>query len=266
MPDATLSQARASLSRQAEGWAAPTPDNWMQGRTTYGGYSAGMLLEATLRNHPDLPPLRSALVNFTGPVTGPFLVTSELLRQGRNVSTVDARARIDGQTVATASFAFGTAQDSDISVESTGPAAPAPEDTEFLIPPQAASFAPKFHHQFDIRLIEGDRPLSGSNRAYIRGWARHQDPQARSGSVPLLCIADALPPAVFPLFRRLGPNSSMNWICNFLDDDPQTEDGWWQVETQAVAARGGYSSQVMRMWNTDGKLVVEGMQSVVVFV
>ena len=57
----------------------------------------------------------------------------------------------------------------------------------------------------------------------------------------------------------------MTWIVNILSDKPETEDGWWHVESKMTAARGGYSSQVMRIWNTAGELVVEGMQSVAVF-
>ena len=54
-------------------------------------------------------------------------------------------------------------------------------------------------------------------------------------------------------------------MFNLLTDTPETEDGWWQVESRLTAASGGYSSQVMRIWNTDGELVVEGMQSIAIF-
>ena len=37
------------------------------------------------------------------------------------------------------------------------------------------------------------------------------------------------------------------------------------METQLTAGNGGYSSQVMRVWNTDGNMVADGMQSVIIF-
>ena len=40
---------------------------------------------------------------------------------------------------------------------------------------------------------------------------------------------------------------------------------WWHVESRLTAARGGYSSQIMRIWNTEGRLVVEGLQSIAIF-
>jgi hypothetical protein len=82
----------------------------------------------------------------------------------------------------------------------------------------------------------------------------------------LIGIADVLPPAVFPMCRKPGPNSSVTWICNLLSGTPGTRDGWWMLETDLTAARDGFSSQVMRGWNTDGELVIDGMQSVVIFV
>lgn len=57
----------------------------------------------------------------------------------------------------------------------------------------------------------------------------------------------------------------MSWIFNLLTDNPQTKDGWWHIESRLTAAGGGYSSQLMRIWNMDGELVVEGMQSIAIF-
>jgi hypothetical protein len=37
------------------------------------------------------------------------------------------------------------------------------------------------------------------------------------------------------------------------------------LDTVLTAAQDGFSSQVMRVWNTDGDLVAEGMQSAVIF-
>lgn len=266
MSDDSLPKILTQMTREPGGWRVPLTRNWMQGRTAFGGWTSAVLLEAAQRDGADLPPLRSALVNFTGPVTGVPLLTTRVLRQGRNVTTVAAEAQIADQVCGTATFSFGAAQDSAIAVAEPGPAAPEPESCPPLIPKQAQAMAPGFHHNFDIRLIEGDLPFSGSDRGYLRGWARHTDPQAWDGMVPLLCLADILPPAVFPLFPRPGPNSSMTWICNVLHDTPRTEAGWWQVETVVSGAANGYSSQHMRMWNSDGALVVDGMQSVVVFV
>ncbi len=266
MTEMTMSGVLDAMDGTAAGLTAPVPVNWTQGRTAYGGFSSALLLAAARHERPDLPPLRSALINFTGPVGEPPLLTSQVLRQGRNVTTIQARADIAGKTAALGTFSFGTAQVSELSQGFPAKNAPAPEDTEPFIPAHVARGPVAFFRNFDTRLIEGARPITGADRGYARVWSRHRDPAMNDRIEGLLSIADVLPPAVFPMLRTPGPNSSMNWICNVLTDEPRTRDGWWMIETDLTAAQGGYSSQVMRVWNSDGELVVDGMQAVVIFV
>ena len=65
--------------------------------------------------------------------------------------------------------------------------------------------------------------------------------------------------------QRLGPISSINWSFNVLDPAPATRDGWWLGETSSEWADHGYSSERLRLWNTDGQLVMSGQQSVAIF-
>ena len=265
MSQTSFSHLLANFRPSGEGLTTEVPENWRQGRTAYGGLTSGLLLGAVQHLPADLPPIRSALVNFTAPVTEPPEITTELLRQGRNVTTIAARAEIGGKPAAIATFSFGAARGSHVRRDRAAPEAPAPADTELFIPEFAKALAPAFHEHFEMRLIAGDRPMSGKDHGYTRCWVRHADPAAR-GAAALLCLADILPPAVYPMLKKRGPNSSMTWICNFLDDDLSTDDGWWQIETDLSAARDGYSSQVMRAWNTRGDLVIDGMQAVAIFV
>lgn len=261
-----LNDVLAQATDGAEGLTAAIPENWMQGRTTYGGLSAALMLEAALRAEPDLPPLRSALVSFVGPVGAQVEIRAERLRQGRNVTQMDVRAHCEGQVVATGGFAFGATRDSEMNVPHPAPDAPAPETLSPLYPPGTESFLPPFISNFEMRPIEGNLPGSGADRGYMRAWVRHRDPAAWNGTVPLLCLGDILPPAIFPMLPRMAPNSSLTWMFNLLNPAARTRDGWWQAETALTAGTGGYSSQVMRMWSSDGELVVDGMQSVVVFI
>ncbi len=261
-----LADVLNGITSDGEGTHAPLPENWMQGRTTYGGLTAALLLEAAMRGQTNLPPLRSAMVNFVGPISAAPTLTTTALRQGRNVTSLEARALVDGKLAATGAFCFGNAiADTQIQQDRPAPDAPAPEDCEPYIPAFAEGFAPAFTKNFQTHLIEGDRPLTGSDRGYIRCWTRHKDPASRTGLASLLCLGDILPPGIYPMLKSPGPNSSMNWLCNFLDDDPRTEDGWWQVETTMTAAGDGYSSQVMRAWNRQGKLIIDGMQACLTF-
>ena len=261
-PSPSFSELSAQVGRSPRG--PDIPEHWKQGRTAYGGLSAGLLLAKARADHAGLPPLRSALVNFTGPVSGAPLLGSRLLRAGRNVSTVTADATLDGGTVCTATFSFGQSRDSALDFDVAAPPSGKPEDHPPMIPKDQTQFAPGFTVNFDSRLCAGARPITGAKRGHIRCWVRHRDAASRTGEAALLCLADILPPAAMPMLKTFGPVSSMTWICNVLRS-PETDDGWYLVEAEANAARGGYSSQLMRIWNSAGELVVEGMQSIVIF-
>lgn len=266
MTDPSLSDVLANAKQDGGAVTYPAPENWRQGRTAYGGFTSALLLDAALRQNDGLPPLRSMLIDFTAPVTDAPAVTSEVLRSGRNVTTINARAMIGGGVAAQGTFAFGRAQTSELHVDCPMPDALAPEETASFFPPGMTRSPVRFFDNFEVRLIDGARPFSGAPRGYTRVWARHRDPASRSGIVPLVAMADLLPPAAFPMLKTFGPNSSVTWICNILAENTQSRDGWFMVETDLTAARDGYSSQVMRMWNSDGTLVAEGMQSVIIFV
>jgi len=255
----------AAMTVQGDGFSVDIPENWRQGRTAYGGLTSALMLAGAMKQFEDLPPLRSALINFVGPVTDSPTLYSNLQRQGRNVTSVSAEAKVGEKSVGRAEFLFGAARTSHIDVDFPAPSAPAPENTDLFTPPAMRDVVPGFFHNFDTRLIAGGRPMMGSDEGYIRTWSRHKHEASRTGIESLLCIGDVLPPAAMPLMKSFAPISSMSWIFNVLMDDPTTTDGWWHVESRLTAARDGYSSQVMRIWNTDGQLAVEGMQSIAIF-
>jgi acyl-CoA thioesterase len=256
----------ASMHASDKGWVAPLHAGWKQGRTAYGGLSTALALEAVYRDYSDLPPLRSATINFIGPVSADPAYKTTLLRKGRNVTMIEVKGFVEGHPVISVTFSFGFSRESQLNIGLEAPESKDPDDCEPFTPEFARDFVPKFFHNFDTRLIAGARPMSGAERGYIRTWSRHQDKASREGIASLLCLADVLPPAALPMFKQMGPVSSMTWIFNVLQDDSKTEDGWWHVETDLTAAQGGYASQVMRIWNTEGELVVEGVQSVAIFV
>lgn len=266
MSETTLSQVLDAPDATDDSPRFAVPDNWKQGRTAYGGFTSALLLAAARRVQVDLPPLRSALINFTAPVTASPDISVDIFRQGRNVTTVNTQARIDGKVAAQGTFSFGVAQNSHVTVDRPAPESSTPEQTDPYFPPGMTRAPARFFDNFEVRLIDGHLPFMGADRGYIRVWARYRDPAMWTRPEGLIGIADVLPPAVFPMCRQPGPNSSMTWICNFLSGTPSTRDGWWMLETDLTAARDGFSSQVMRGWNTDGELVIDGMQSVVIFV
>ena len=70
-------------------------ENWKQGRTAYGGLTAALLHAAIVNSYDNLPPLRTAQINFVGPTDGRMRVTHKTLRRGKNNVTFEARLDSD---------------------------------------------------------------------------------------------------------------------------------------------------------------------------
>lgn len=261
---ATYSDLIAAFTADPGGFRGRVPENWLQGRTFYGGLTAALCLEGALRAQPGLPPLRSAEVAFIGPAGGEVSVTSEILRRGKSVTFVGADLSGESGLSARAIFAFGAARPSMFNVHFTPPPAlPGPEESGFFFPPEVDG--PVFARNFDVRLAKGGVPMSSSTEHDHFLWVRHRDPSATTVAA-LLALADMPPPAMMPMFPAFARISSMTWSLNFLTDHPQTDDGWWLLESRAENAAEGYSSQDMFVWSRKGAPVIAGRQSVAIFI
>ena len=258
-----FTQLMQSLSAIGDNsWAVNIPEGWMQGRTTYGGLSAALCLQAVLNDNPALPPLRSAQINFIGPAGGNVTINSKVLRRGKSVAYVSAEIMGEQGIATHAVFCFGTSRTSRINADfSSAPTVPAIENSEDLFKLRPG---PVFSQNFDCLLAQGDPPMSGSEKTEFYLWARHKDKQAND-LVAVLSIADMPPPAVLPMFEEFAPISTMTWMLNFLVETPQTKDGWWLMNSAADHAHNGYSSQDMNVWNSSGDLVITGRQNIALF-
>jgi acyl-CoA thioesterase len=237
-------------------------DNWLQGRTLYGGMTAALCLEGALRSFEGLPPLRSAQIAFVGPAEGPLAVRASMLRQGRSVSFINADLSGDKGLAARAVFAFGAARPSEI--EANFVAAPALPGAHAFEQLRANDETAAFALNFDRCHAQGGAFFSGSRDCDLYFWVRHRD-RAATSIAALLALADMPPPAMVPMFSRPAPISTMTWSLNFLSDRPATDDGWWLIRSRAENAADGYSSQDMFVWNAKGEPVIAGRQSVAIF-
>ena len=255
----SLPQTLAAARTVPGGFTATIPESWMQGRTSYGGFSAALALAAAQRLVPDLPPLRSATVNFVGPLAGEVNVTARLLRQGRNATWISAEVTNEAGVGLTATFVFMGPVESTLHVHDVPP-------PPGLLPPGAGyqmpddkgpGFGPQFDRFFAL-------PRQTEPRPEINWWVRSRDRAGLDPMVELLLVADALPPGVMPLIRT-GPVSSMTWLINLLTPLPETEDGWFLLRAAGNYAEKGCSSQDMAIWNARGEAVAVGMQSIALF-
>jgi acyl-CoA thioesterase len=259
----TFCELLASIVQDGDIFRTTLTDDWLQGRTAYGGLSAALCLEAALRAVPDLPPLRSAQFTFIGPASGPLTVTTSVLRRGKSTAFVGADLAGEAGMATRAVLSFGVARPSAIVYSDL----PMPKAAS--IDGSPSFFGDKsiinFQQQFESRMAGGARPITPDAAPQYLIWFRHRDPKAREGIVPLIALADAPPPAAMVLFNAFAPISTMTWTVDVLDDAPSTRDGWWLVQSRAEAAHQGYSPQAMTVWNAEGKPAISARQNVAIF-
>ncbi|MEO9462234.1 MAG: thioesterase family protein [Marinomonas sp.] len=235
--------------------------NWLQGRTLYGGASALIAFTHAMKKFNDLPLLRAAQIGFVAPVGQDMELTSTIVRQGRNVTQLRSEIHSEGKLALTAFWLLGAAREANAKT----PAAPpenwpaAPEDSLDAMQGQSINFV---SNNFDIR---HGQAKDADHGAVIRRWARltaeHDlDPVSR-----LILMGDVMPPGAMRIMQRRGPISSINWSFNVLDPENASKDGWYLAENASQYADDGYSSERLRMWDRDGKQVLDGLQCVAVF-
>ena len=241
------------------GWHGTIPDNWLQGRTAYGGLSAALALWAAQQSDEDLPPLRSALVAFIGPLSGDIVIRANRLRRGRNAAFVQADVESEAGLGLRATFVFMGPVESKVD-HRVGSApdfpVPAPGDTTFK-----GQSAVAFSQNFELL----DRRDATVGPAEWLRWVRLNEREGLDPMVELVAVADCLPPAALKLVGGPAPVSSMTWQLNLLGPTPCTTDGWWLLRADTGYAQAGSSSQTMAIWNADGLPIADQMQSVAIF-
>ncbi len=253
----------AGMRAGDDGYSITLPEDWLQGRTAYGGLSAAVCLEAIRRAFPGLPALRSAQFAFIGPATGALRLAPRVLRQGK--STVFASVDLEGDSglAVRSTLCFGAERESadaydKYSMPATPPLADCPS---FYTWPDR----PNFMDHFEGRLAGGGAPMSSHAVPEMLVWLRHRDATASDDLVRLMALADALPPAAFASLGEGSPISTMTWAIDMLEPAPRSETGWWLVQGIAETIRHGYSAQTTVIWSPDGRPVLSARQNVAIF-
>lgn len=252
-----LADIIAALTPIEHGFRATIPADWLQGRTAYGGLSSALALHAAKACEPDLPPLRSALVAFVGPLSGTVSITTRKLRRGRNAAYIDTSIDSDAGVGFRATFVFMRDMESTIRFDRTAASTlppPATDATLYRGPPD------HFTHNFEF--LDCARP---GDEGEWRRWGRLVERDGLDPEIALIAVADGLPPAAYQLHRGAAAMSSLTWQLNLLVPRPTTTDGWWLMHSRTDRAIGGYSSQRMTMWAADGTAVADAMQGVAIF-
>jgi acyl-CoA thioesterase len=267
-----LSSLLATRSCLGQRVSYPLTEDWQQGRTTFGGLIATLAVQAMRdvagAQWPADVSLRSLQTSFIGPVVPGLLeVTVNVLREGKNVRQIQATVQQNGQTAALLLGVFGGPRETEITVYAPAqPAAQRNAEASFAVP-QIPGLTPNFLQHIEARWAEGKPPYSGADnwasRIHLR--IKLDEPPATPELMAVL-LADVPPSPVLSRFRKPTPASSVSWELELrpLSAPPEPQ-GWWRVDTEVLAAAGGYVNQVSKLWSPAGELAALGYQVVAVY-
>lgn len=258
-----FSEALDTVHRDGDLWTASISEDWMQGRSAFGGIQAALALRAMRTLVPTETPLRSLQVTFVSPIpAGPVHIAAKVLRQGKSVTQVEAHLMDGDATACVVIGVFGAARESVLHVMPSQPSVEAMAKPHVLR--YVPGILPQFTQHFDARWLQGDIPFSGSSKtAQVVEIALKDDGVADEAQV--IAFADFIPPVALSMLRQPAPGSSLTWMLELFADSRGLPLNNWRIDAQLQAAQDGYTSQQVMLWGPDGQPIALSRQSMVVF-
>jgi acyl-CoA thioesterase len=240
-------------------------DDWMQGRSVFGGLQAALAIRALRALVPRDVPLRVMQTTFVAPIgAGAFPIEVRALRTGKSVTHAEARCVVGGETAMITVGVFGRGRPSRVSVLPRQPEPPGASADPITIR-HVEGLTAEFTQNFAIRWLRGGLPFSGteSTEAVIEVGIEDSEPTSEEH---VIAIADVPPPVALSMLRERARGSSVTWTIDFLRDTfADLPHGGWRLDAQVTAGRDGYTSQSVMIWGPGGEPVAISHQSMVVF-
>ncbi len=259
-----FSQVMAALEVADGRGRGIVPDDWMQGRTAFGGLLAALANKALRTVVPAGLPLRQLQVAFVGPVAaGPVTVEARLLRAGKSVAQAECRISSDGNAATAVLGVYGRPRGSSVALSL--PRAPVPDPAAaraWLFVPGAT---PVFTRHMGMRWAAGAMPYAGGAEPHTRILLRHEDPAALT-EAHVIALADSIPPPALSVLEHPAPASSLTWALEFLEHDFDFEPRrWWHMDAQVTAGGEGYLYHTATLYDPDGRAFACNRQLVAIF-
>lgn len=267
MTDTDFASVLQRAHDSANGAPFYVPDDWMQGRTVYGGLAAAMVLKA-MRGHADPSRnVRSLLLSFIGPLhSAPFVVRTQLIRSGKSVTVVDAKLIQNERICCTAVGSFGADRDAQAAIPPIERIdMPTPHEAFEL--PYIEGLTPAFTRHFHYRWAVGDMPFSGGGGREIGGWINFREETECLTEEWLIALADAWPTPVLSTLQQPAAASTVTWALGFVHSGRTTcaANDWWAYHCVVDCAERGYAHERSTVWDPDGRVAVYSQQTTAVF-
>ena len=243
------------------------PATWAQGRTVYGGLSAGLLCDSVTQGVDPARRLRYLKTGFLKPLETekPFRIEMEEVSVGRTVVVRSARIVQDGTARVNAEANFVTGLESQVQIETFHPPTLRPRDAEGTMRIGGPGF-PAFTAYIEFHATTKGLPFQGHEVPELGGWMRFETAPDAVTKSHLVCLIDAWPPAPVPYYDRMVPMSTVNWAIHFAEPlDGVRGDQFLGYLARVNFFRDGYGSSTADIWAPDGRLLAKSFQTFVVY-
>ena len=243
------------------------PDTWGQGRTAFGGITAGFLHHALSQVVDKDRSLRAYHTNFVGPVSfdKPLELVVEKLRSGRNMSQYLARLQQDGKVCVCVQACFGVERSSKIQVDKLPThSMKLPQKAKFI--PQIPKVTPRFFRHYELAIEQGQIPFSWSKHSHYHGWMRFKEAVSEFNYTHLISLIDAWPPAIIQQLKLPAPVSTVSWDIELVQPlAPGSENPWFGYQVDTKLANGGYAHTEATIWDDKERVIALSRQTIAVF-
>ena len=259
-----FSEVLNSVSGGGGRWTAAVPDDWVNGRTVFGGLQVALVLRAMRALVPAQTPLRTLQVVFIAPVPpGKVEVEAKILRSGKSATHVEARIVAGAQTACLVVAIFGAPRSSIVAV-APPPARPDKSPAQSVAFPFMPGVTPDFLKYIETSWARGGAPFTGQSDPRVQMHSRLRGESAID-ECSVVGMADIPPPLGLALLKKPAMGSSMTWTLEFLSHEFPQGEGWWFIDAELIAARDGYLTQSLMLYGPDGKAVALSRQAMVMF-
>jgi len=247
-------------------WRGEVPPSWGQGRATFGGLVGALALRPMLELVPPERWLRSLHITFVRPLaSAAFECHANVLREGRALTTAEARVLQDGAACCVATAAFASDRPSSLALQ-PGAMRPEPGGPGVEVP-FVEGLMPAFFQHFVHRWDNAAFPGSGSPDAHVIGACRFKHERRAADVCDVLGLMDAWPPAPVTMLKApASAASTVSWSVSFPSDAwGGATDEPWSYEVRATSMRGGFGTTAATLWDPSGRLVALSTQLVTVY-
>jgi acyl-CoA thioesterase len=258
-----FSEVLKSVRRDGDTWIASISEDWLQGRSAFGGLQAALAVQAMRTLIPADVPLRSLQVTFIAPIPASTVrMDAKILRQGKSVTQLEARLMDGYATACLVVGVFGASRESSLRI------LPARPGIEAVVTPQVLRYVPgllpQFTQHFEASWLQGDIPFSGSKKTTQVVEVALKD-EGVADEAQVIAFADFIPPVALSMLQQPAPGSSLTWMLELFADSRGLPLNGWRIDAQLQAAQDGYTSQQVMLWGPNGEPIALSRQSMVIF-